>query len=152
MLPSMGSQRVRHDWATEQQQKEKGRAWLWSLMRLPMAPSTLMKQLHLCPRCRGIVLNDKHWMNVLGVSFSWRQEGLPSDSGKKNLPAIAGDMQVWSWVKKSPGEGSGNPLRYSCLVNPRDQGTWQATVHGVTKSGALLEWLNWMENLFEINW
>ena len=35
---------------------------------------------------------------------------------------------------RSPGEGSGNPLQYSCLKNPMDQGAWQATVHGVTNS------------------
>ena len=35
---------------------------------------------------------------------------------------------------RSPGEGSGNPLQYSCLENPRDRGAWQVTVHGVTKS------------------
>ena len=35
---------------------------------------------------------------------------------------------------RSPGEGNGNPLKYSCLENPMDRGAWQATVHGVTKS------------------
>ena len=35
---------------------------------------------------------------------------------------------------KSPGEGNGNPLQYSCLRNPIDTGAWQAIDHGVTKS------------------
>ena len=36
---------------------------------------------------------------------------------------------------RSPGEGNGNSLQYSCLGNPMDRGgAWQATVHGVTKS------------------
>ena len=35
---------------------------------------------------------------------------------------------------RSPGEGNGNPLKYSCLENPMDKGAWRATVHGVTKS------------------
>ena len=35
---------------------------------------------------------------------------------------------------RSPGEGNGNPLQYSCLENPTDGGAWWATVHGVTKS------------------
>ena len=35
---------------------------------------------------------------------------------------------------RSPGEGNGYPLQYSCLENPLDRGAWQATVHGVTKS------------------
>ena len=32
------------------------------------------------------------------------------------------------------GEGSGNPLQYSCLENPMDGRAWWATVHGVIKS------------------
>ena len=35
---------------------------------------------------------------------------------------------------RSPGEGNGNPLQYSCLENSMDGGAWWATVHGVTKS------------------
>ena len=35
---------------------------------------------------------------------------------------------------RSPGEGHGNPLQYSCLGNPVDRGVWWATVHRVTKS------------------
>ena len=45
----------------------------------------------------------------------------------KNLPANP-------WVGKIPGVGSGNPLQYSCLENPMDRGTWQATVHEVAES------------------
>ena len=33
---------------------------------------------------------------------------------------------------RSPGEGNGNPLQYSCLGNPMNRGGWLATVHGVT--------------------
>ena len=35
----------------------------------------------------------------------------------------------------SNGEGNGNPLQYSCLLNPKDRGAWQATVHGVERVG-----------------
>ena len=35
---------------------------------------------------------------------------------------------------RSPGEGNGDPLQYSCLENPMDRGAWRATVHGVAKS------------------
>ena len=38
------------------------------------------------------------------------------------------------WMGKSPGEGNGNPLQYSCLGKPMDRGAWWATVHGVAKS------------------
>ena len=39
---------------------------------------------------------------------------------------------------RSPGGRHGNPLQYSCLENPIDRGAWQATVHGIAKSGAQL--------------
>ena len=41
-------------------------------------------------------------------------------------------------LRRSPGEGNGNPLQYSCLGNPMVRGTWQAAVHGLTKSQTLL--------------
>ena len=56
----------------------------------------------------------------------------------KNLPATAGDMRDAGWIPglgRSPGEGNGNPLQYSCLENPMDRGAWQATVHGVARVG-----------------
>ena len=37
-------------------------------------------------------------------------------------------------VGRSPGEGHGKPLQYSCLENPVDKGAWRATVHGIVKS------------------
>ena len=55
----------------------------------------------------------------------------------KNLPANAGDsrdMGLIPGLGRSPGEGNGNPLRYSRLENPMCRGAWQATVLGVTKS------------------
>ena len=46
----------------------------------------------------------------------------------------AGDPGLISGSRRSPGEGNGNPLQYSCLENSLDGGTSQATVHGVAKS------------------
>ena len=45
-------------------------------------------------------------------------------------------MYVYTHVcqQTSPGGGHGNPLCYSRLESPMDQGAWRATVHGVTKS------------------
>ena len=51
-----------------------------------------------------------------------------------NLPDSAGDAGSIPGLERSPGEGNGNPLQYSCLENPMDRGDWWATVHGVTKS------------------
>ena len=42
------------------------------------------------------------------------------------------------WPGRSPGEGNGNPLQFSCLENPMDGGAWPATVHGVAESRACL--------------
>ena len=46
----------------------------------------------------------------------------------------AGDLGSIPGSGRSPGEGNGNPLQYSCLENPMDRGAWKATVHGVAKS------------------
>ena len=46
----------------------------------------------------------------------------------KNSSASAGELPGSG---RSPGEGNGNPLQYSCLENPMDRGAWRATVHGV---------------------
>ena len=51
----------------------------------------------------------------------------------KNLPAT-GDLGLIAGQGRSPGEGNGNPLQYSCLENPTARGAWQATVHAVTES------------------
>ena len=56
----------------------------------------------------------------------------------KNPPANAGDAGSIPGLGRSPGEGNGNPLQYTCLGNPMDKGAWWATVHGVTKSGTQL--------------
>ena len=55
----------------------------------------------------------------------------------KNPPASARDARDEGSIPgsgRSPGEGNGNPLQYSCLGNSMDRGAWQATVHRVAKS------------------
>ena len=54
----------------------------------------------------------------------------------KNPPAKTGDVRDLGSIPglgRSPGEGNGNSLQYSCLENPMDRGAWQATVHGITE-------------------
>ena len=58
---------------------------------------------------------------------------LPGLEGKASA-CNAGDPGSISELGRSPGEGNGNPLQYSCLENPMDGGAWEAAVHGVTKS------------------
>ena len=52
----------------------------------------------------------------------------------KESPCNAGDLCLIHGLGRSPAEGSGNPLQYSCLENPMDRGVWQATVYGVAES------------------
>ena len=63
----------------------------------------------------------------------------PGDSVVKNLPANPGDSGSIPGLGRSPGEGNSSPLQYSFLENPTDRGTWQATVHGVTKESDMTE-------------
>ena len=55
---------------------------------------------------------------------------LPGGSDGKESTYNAGDLGLIPGVGRSPGEGNGNPLQYSCLGNPMDRGAFQATVHG----------------------
>ena len=67
----------------------------------------------------------------------YRYQGFPGGTVVKNLPANAGDERDTGLIPglgRSPGEGRGNPLQYSCLENPMENGAWQATVHRVAKS------------------
>ena len=58
----------------------------------------------------------------------------PGGSDGKASACNAGDLGLIPGLERSPGEGNGNLLQYSCLENSMDGGAWQAIVHGVTKS------------------
>ena len=60
--------------------------------------------------------------------------GFPGGSEVKASACNAADLGSIPGLGRSPGEGNGNPLQYSCLENPMDGGAWWATVHGVAKS------------------
>ena len=62
--------------------------------------------------------------------------GFPGGSVVKNSPASAGDTGSIPGLRRSPGEGNGNPLQYSCLENPMDRGAWWAPVLGVAEGQA----------------
>ena len=62
-----------------------------------------------------------------------QSKGFPGGSVVKNLPTNEGDLGAIPGLGKSPGEGNGNLFQYSCLGNPMDRGTWQATADGVTE-------------------
>ena len=58
----------------------------------------------------------------------------PGGSDGKDSACNEGDPGSIPESGRSPGEGNGNPLQYSCLENRTDRGAWRATVHGATKS------------------
>ena len=61
------------------------------------------------------------------MSFLAASDGKESAYNARDPGSIPGS-------RRSPGEGNGNPLQYSCLENLMDRGAWQATVHGIAKS------------------
>ena len=67
------------------------------------------------------------------IATTTRHLDFPRGQAVKNLPANVGDVSSIPGLGRSPGEGNGNPLQYSCLGNPMDRGSWLATVYGVTK-------------------
>ena len=76
------------------------------------------------------------WSDLAAVAALWPVASL-GGTVVKNPPANAGntrDSGLIPGLGRSPGEGNGNPLQYSCLENPMDRGAWEATVYGVTKS------------------
>ena len=58
----------------------------------------------------------------------------PGGSDGKEFACNVGDAGSIPGLGRSPGEGNGNPLQYSCLENSMDRGAWQATVRGITMS------------------
>ena len=65
------------------------------------------------------------------------QLGFLHSSVGKSSACNAGDPGSITGSERSPGEGNGNPVQYSCLENPMDRGAWWATVHGVAKESDL---------------
>ena len=76
--------------------------------------------------------------NIIIIGYSsWFDDVLylyPGGSDSKASAWSAGDPGSTPGLGRSPGEGNGNPLQYSCLENSMDWGAWKATVHGVAKS------------------
>ena len=71
--------------------------------------------------------------------------GFPGGIVVKNQPANARGIRDTGLIPGSEqflGGGHGNPLQYTCLENPMDRGTWQATVHSVIRSWTQPKWLS----------
>ena len=68
--------------------------------------------------------------------------GFPGGTSGNEPPTKLEDVRDMSLIPelgRSPGEGHGDPLQYSCLENPMDKGAWQVTVHGVAQSRTRLK-------------
>ena len=84
-----------------------------------------------------ILLVSSHGRRVselCGDLFYKGTNPIPGGSNGKEFTCNAGNLGLIPGLGKSPGEGNGNPLQYSCLENSIDRGAWWATVHGVSKS------------------
>ena len=66
---------------------------------------------------------------MIGISNDCSSVGKESACNTGDLGSIPGSPG------RSPGEGNGSPLQYSCLESPMNRGAWQATVHGVARVG-----------------
>ena len=63
----------------------------------------------------------------------------PGGSDGKESACNAGDLGLIPGLERSPGEGNGNLLQYSCLKNPTDREAWQAIIQRVTRSWTRLK-------------
>ena len=68
------------------------------------------------------------------INFPKTMFGFPDSSVGKESACNAEDLGSIPGLGRSPGEGNGNPIQYSCLENPIDRGVWQDAVHGVANS------------------
>ena len=78
-----------------------------------------------------IVLFD--FYSVLSLCFEESKCTIPGGSVSKESACNIGDAGFISVSGRSPREGNGYPLQYSCLENSMDRGAWWATVHGITR-------------------
>ena len=81
-----------------------------------------------------VVLPPCNRLSFLAVNWKWPEQ-IPQ--AVQNLPAMQDHPGSIPGLGRSPGEGNGYPLQYSCLENSMDRGAWWATVYGVAKSQTL---------------
>ena len=96
---------------------------------------------HLISFCRVVVITFASQSEGPGskpggkrVSLRSLHLDFPGGSEVKASACNVGDPGLTPGSGRSPGEGNGNPLQYSCLGNPMDRGDWWATVYAVRKS------------------
>ena len=75
----------------------------------------------------------KHFTQTLEINVITLAVLFPHSSVGKEFACNAGNPRSIPGWGRSPGEGNGNLLQYSCLEIPMDRGTWHAIVHGVAR-------------------
>ena len=115
-----------------------------------------------------LYLNNLDHLHLIWLLL-WLCLGFPGGSEVKASACNAGDMGLIPGLGRSPGEGNGNPLQYSCLENPMDRGVWWATVwatslslscesRGKSLSGSVLvrilpmNWMSTDDNVMNLQW
>ena len=106
----------------------------WNLYQLSYKGSPRTLEWVSYPFSRGSSW-PRNWTGVLlpcrWILYQLSYEGSPDG---KEFAWNAGDLGLIPGLGRSPGEWNGNPLQYSGLENSMDRGSWQAIVHGITKS------------------
>ena len=92
-----------------------------------------------CISCSLACGNMKTTTRACPCSFGYgclysRDWGFSGGSDGKESVCSVGELDSVPGLGRSPGEGNGNPLQYSCLKNSMDRGAWWVIAHGVTKS------------------
>ena len=100
----------------------------------PHVPRLGMLSLKTSGESKGI-FSERPWssstrVKILTTTACWLHGG----SDAKESACNVGGLGSIPGLGRSPGEGNGYSLQYSCLENSMDKGAWQATVHGITKS------------------
>ena len=90
-----------------------------------------LKLLNFNTTCKATLIKMAWYCTTWGITANIC---FPGGSEVKASACNLGDLGSIPGSGRSPGEGNGNPLQYSCLENPMDGGAWWTTVHGVTKS------------------
>ena len=85
-------------------------------------------------QCLGTTALEVEWHRLPLSDMGDEVLGFPWWISSKESACNAGDPGLIPESGRSPGEGHGNPLQYSCLENPTDRGAWWATVYRVTES------------------
>ena len=149
----MGSQRVRHDWATKQQHQTSSIATAFLLISVQLSLVFFFLLLtnfcfmvweNAAPNSKFILCRSTSRAGIT-PHCSYRR-GFPVGSGSKESACNVRDPASVPGSGRSSGEGSGYPLQYSCLENSMDRGGQRATVLGITKNQTRLS--NWHTHTF----